>query len=98
MVRKPGSLAERQAEMALGIIEVKGLVATLAAADAAAKAADVTLLGYEPTKGSGLVTLMLSGEVAAVQAAVSAAAEAAARLTLVYASRVIARPEVDFGN
>lgn len=83
---------------ALGIIEVRGLVAALEAADTAAKAADVTILGYEPTKGSGLVTLKLSGEVAAVQAAVSAACEAAARLTMVYASRVIARPEVDFGN
>ncbi|KLU62892.1 hypothetical protein CEB3_c07460 [Peptococcaceae bacterium CEB3] len=84
--------------MALGIIEVQGLVAALAAADAAAKAADVKLLGYEPTKGSGLVTLKLTGEVAAVEAAVSAAAEAASALSSVYASRVIAKPAADFGN
>ncbi|CAA7601298.1 BMC domain protein [Acididesulfobacillus acetoxydans] len=90
--------AERQAEMALGIIEVQGLVAALAAADAAAKAADVTLLGYEPTKGGGLVTLKLTGEVAAALAAVSAATEAASALSLVYASRVIAKPAADFGN
>ncbi len=77
---------------ALGLIEVKGLVAAIEAADAAVKAADVTVLGYEPTKGSGLVTVKFTGEVAAVQAAISAAAEAVSRLTLVYASRVIARP------
>ncbi|MHB1653846.1 MAG: BMC domain-containing protein [Desulfitobacteriaceae bacterium] len=77
---------------ALGLIEVKGLVAALEAADAAAKAADITILGYEPTKGSGLVTLKFTGEVSAVQAAVSAAAEAAGRLTLVYAVKVIPRP------
>lgn len=79
---------------ALGLIEVKGLVAAIEAADVAVKAADVTVLGYEPTKGSGLVTVKLTGEVAAVQAAISAATEAVSRLTLVYASRVIARPVV----
>lgn len=80
---------------ALGLIEVKGLVAAIAAADAAVKAADVTVLGYEPTKGSGLVTVKITGEVAAVQAAISVAAEAVSRITLVYASRVIARPMVE---
>ncbi|MHB1407521.1 MAG: BMC domain-containing protein [Desulfitobacteriaceae bacterium] len=80
---------------ALGLIEVKGLVAAIAAADAAVKAADVTVLGYEPTKGSGLVTVKITGEVAAVQAAISVAAEAVSRITLVYASRVIARPMLE---
>lgn len=80
---------------ALGIIEVRGLVAALEAADAAVKSADVTIIGYEQTKGSGLVMLKLKGEVAAVQAAVSAAREAAAKLTLVQAAHVIARPLVN---
>lgn len=80
---------------ALGLIEVKGLVAAIAAADAAVKAADVTVLGYEPTKGSGLVTVKITGEVAAVQAAISVASEAVSRITLVYASRVIARPMLE---
>ncbi|MDA8211482.1 MAG: BMC domain-containing protein [Clostridia bacterium] len=83
---------------ALGLIEVKGLVAALEVADTAVKAADVTILGYESTKGSGLVVVKLSGEIGAVQAAVSAACEAVSRLTPVFAAKVIPRPHQELAD
>ena len=71
---------------ALGLIETKGLVACIEAADAMCKAANVELIGYENV-GSGLVTAMVKGDVGAVNAAVDSGVEAA--------NRVIARPHND---
>lgn len=61
---------------ALGMIETKGLVGAIEAADAMTKSANVTLMGYEKI-GSGLVTVMVRGDVGAVKAAVDAGACAA---------------------
>lgn len=77
---------------ALGLIETEGLASAIEAADAAVKSADVALVGYELTKGGGLVTVKVTGEVSAVQAAVSSASVAAARIGSVYSTRVIPRP------
>lgn len=77
---------------ALGLIETQGLVCAVTAADAAVKAANVELLGYELTKGQGMVTVKLQGDVAAVQAAVSAGAAAGSRVGRVVATHVIPRP------
>ncbi|HWR39145.1 MAG TPA: BMC domain-containing protein [Patescibacteria group bacterium] len=77
---------------ALGLIETVGLAAGLEAADAAVKAANVKLLGYELTKGGGMVTIKLSGDVGAVKAAVEAGSQAASKVNKVYATHVIPRP------
>ena len=58
---------------ALGMVETKGLVGAIEAADAMVKAANVTLVGYEKI-GSGLVTVMVRGDVGAVKASVDAGA------------------------
>ncbi len=79
-------------KQALGLIETIGLVTAIEAADAAVKAADITLLGYENTKGSGKITLKFVGGVGAVQAAVAAGVAAAARIGKVYGHHVIPRP------
>lgn len=75
----------------LGLIETVGLTAAVEAADAAIKSANVELVGYELTKGGGLVTIKLTGEVGAMNAAVSAGVAAASRVGQVYAWKVIAR-------
>jgi microcompartment protein CcmL/EutN len=82
---------------ALGLIETIGLVPAIEAADAAVKAANVTLLGYENTKGGGKITVKLAGDVGAVQAAVAAGVAAARRIGKVYSHLVIPRPhqEID---
>ena len=79
---------------ALGMIETRGLVAAIEAADAMVKAADVTLIGTEKI-GSGLVTVMVRGDVGAVKAAVEAGAAVAGRLGEVVATHVIPRPHED---
>ena len=79
-------------EEALGVIEVRGWTAAVAAADAALKAAGVRLLGADLTKGSGQVVVRLAGEVAAVRSAVEAGASAAAGVSKVVAVHVIPRP------
>ncbi len=76
---------------ALGMIEMKGLCSLLEASDAALKAADVTMTGWEKI-GSGFVTAFFSGDVAAVKAATDAGAEAGARIGQVVGVRVIPRP------
>ena len=76
----------------LGLIEVVGLVGAVEAGDTAVKAASVRLLGYELTKGGGLVTVKIEGEVSAVKAAVDAAVMAVEKLTTVVSHLVIARP------
>ena len=78
---------------ALGMIETKGLVASIEAADAMVKAANVTLIGKEHV-GGGLVTVMVRGDVGAVKAATDAGA-AAARLGELVATHVIPRPHTD---
>lgn len=82
---------------ALGLIETIGLAAAIEAADAAVKAANVALLGYENTKGSGKITIKIAGDVGAVNAGVAAGAAAAARVGRVYGQAVIPRPhqEID---
>ena len=79
---------------ALGMIETRGLVASIEAADAMVKAANVTLIGSEKI-GSGLVSVMVRGDVGAVKAAVEAGGAAAARLGEVIATHVIPRPHGD---
>lgn len=77
---------------ALGLIEVVGLVGAIEAADTASKAADVRVIGYELTKGSGMVLVKIVGGVSAVKAAVDAASMAAERVCQVVSKLVIARP------
>jgi ethanolamine utilization protein EutM len=77
---------------ALGLIETIGLATAFEAADAALKAANVKLLGYENTKGGGRITVKFVGDVGAVKAAVAAGIAAALRIGRVESSLVIARP------
>ena len=82
---------------ALGMIETKGLVGAIEAADAMTKSANVTLMGYEKI-GSGLVTAMVKGDVGAVNAAVDSGVESAQRIGEVVTSLVIARPHNDINK
>lgn len=79
---------------ALGMIETRGLVASIEAADAMVKSADVVLVGTEKI-GSGLVTIMVRGDVGAVKAATEAGAAAAGKLGELVAVHVIPRPHSD---
>jgi microcompartment protein CcmL/EutN len=79
---------------ALGMVETRGLVAAIEAADAMVKAANVTLVGTEKI-GSGLVSVMVRGDVGAVKAATEAGASAASRLGEIVAVHVIPRPHAD---
>ncbi len=78
-------------KQALGMIETRGFVAMVEAADAMLKAASVTFTRWEPV-GSGLVTVFVEGDVAAVKAATDVGAEAAARVGEVVSVQVIPRP------
>ncbi len=82
------------AKEALGMIETRGLTAAVEAADAMVKAAEVSLVGTEKI-GSGLVTVMVRGDVGAVKAATEAGATTAARLGELIAVHVIPRPHED---
>jgi len=82
---------------ALGMIETKGLVALIEASDAMLKAANVTMVGWQKI-GSGLVTSMVVGDVAAVKAAIDAGATAASRVGEVIGVQVIPRPHEDLGS
>ena len=79
---------------ALGMVETRGLVAAIEAADQMCKAANVTLVGTEKI-GSGLVTVMVRGDVGAVKAAVESGTAAASKLGELVASHVIPRPHND---
>ena len=79
---------------ALGMIETKGLVGAIEAADAMTKSANVTLIGYEKI-GSGLVTVMVRGDVGAVMASVDAGAAAAEKVGEIVSQHVIPRPHTD---
>ncbi|HTU90514.1 MAG TPA: BMC domain-containing protein [Gemmataceae bacterium] len=81
---------------ALGMIETKGLVPLVEASDAMLKAANVTLIGWQKI-GSGMVTALVVGDVAAVKAAVDAGSAAAARVGEVVGVQVIPRPHEDLG-
>src|SRR6266568_3724990 len=82
---------------ALGMIETKGLVALIEASDAMIKAANVQLIGWQKI-GSGLVTALVAGDVAAVKAAVDAGAAAAGRIGEVVGVQVIPRPHEDVSS
>ena len=79
---------------ALGMVETKGLVGSIEAADAMVKAANVRLIGKVHV-GGGLVTVMVRGDVGAVKAAVEAGSAAANSLGEVIATHVIPRPHAD---
>lgn len=79
---------------ALGMVETKGLVGAIEAADAMVKSANVTLVGYEKI-GSGLVTVMVRGDVGAVKASVDAGAASAEKVGEVVSVHVIPRPHTD---
>ncbi len=79
---------------ALGMIETRGLVALIEAADAMSKAANVELTGWDRV-GSGLVTAFVRGDVAAVKAATDAGAAAASKVGEVLSVHVIPRPHQD---
>ena len=85
------------AQDALGMVETRGLTAAIDAADAMTKAAEVTLVGTEKI-GSGLVTVLVRGDVGAVKAAVEAGESAASRLGELVATHVIPRPHTDVEN
>ena len=78
-------------KQALGMVETKGLIGAIEAADSMVKAANVHLIGKEQI-GSGLVTVMVRGDVGAVKAAVEAGAAAAKRVGDLYGVHVIPRP------
>ena len=79
---------------ALGMIETQGLVGAIEAADAMVKSANVVLIGYEKI-GSGLVTVMVRGDVGAVKASVDAGAVAAEKVGEIVSKHVIPRPHTD---
>ncbi|PUU86708.1 MULTISPECIES: BMC domain-containing protein [Halanaerobium] len=79
---------------ALGLIETKGFVGAIEAADAMVKAANVTLVGYEKI-GGGLITVLVRGDVGATKAATDAGAAAAGRVGELVSVHVIPRPHTD---
>ncbi len=79
------------AQQALGLVETKGLVALIEASDAMMKAANVSMIGWDKV-GSGMVTTFITGDVAAVKAAVDAGAAAAGKIGQVIGVHIIARP------
>jgi len=82
-------------QQALGLIEAVGLPVAIEAADAALKAANVTLIGYEKTKGGGLIVVKLRGDVGAVKAAVEAGVASASRVGKIFSHHVIPRPHAN---
>ncbi|BES66276.1 hypothetical protein SANA_27150 [Gottschalkiaceae bacterium SANA] len=87
-MRKEGILLKKS----LGLIETIGMAAAVEAADAAVKSANVKLIGIELSKGFGMVTVKIAGDVGAVKAAVNSAKAAAERVNQVVSVKVIARP------
>ncbi len=92
-----GKKVNAMKQEALGMIETRGLCALLEAGDAALKAADVTMTGWEKV-GSGYVTAFFRGDVAAVKAAVDAGAGAAKQVGEVVSVQVIPRPHEELGE
>ena len=87
-------MAMAMAQLALGMVETRGLTAAIEAADQMCKAANVALVGTEKI-GSGLVTVMVRGDVGAVKSAVESGSAAASRLGELVATHVIPRPHTD---
>ena len=85
---------KRMSQEALGMVETRGLVAAIEAADAMCKSANVSLIGTEKI-GSGLVTVMVRGDVGAVKSSVESGAAAASKLGELVAIHVIPRPHGD---
>ncbi len=85
---------KKMSQEALGMVETRGLVAAIEAADAMVKAANVVLIGTEKI-GSGLVSVMVRGDVGAVKSAVEAGGAAATKLGEIIATHVIPRPHGD---
>ncbi|MEV7968835.1 BMC domain-containing protein [Sphaerisporangium sp. NPDC088356] len=85
------------ANNAIGLIETKGYVAALAAADAMVKAANVTIVGREQV-GAGLVAVTVIGDVGAVKAATEAGAETASNIGELVSVHVIPRPHADLAR
>ena len=85
------------AQEALGMVETRGLVSLIEASDAMLKAANVDMMGWDRV-GAGLVTSFVTGDVAAVKAAVDAGASAAGRVGEVVGVHVIPRPHEDLVN
>ena len=85
------------ANQALGMIETKGFVAALAAADSMVKAANVSIVGREEV-GDGLVAVVISGDVGAVKAATEAGAETANQVGELVSVHVIPRPHQDLSR
>ena len=90
----PKKEVRKMALEALGMVETRGLVAAIEAADAMVKAANVQLIGTEKI-GSGLVSVMVRGDVGAVKSAVEAGSASASRLGEIIATHVIPRPHED---
>ncbi len=95
--KKENTTMENKVKMALGMVETKGLVGSIEAADAMVKAANVTLIGKVHV-GGGLVTVMVRGDVGAVKAATEAGGAAADRVGELVSVHVIPRPhdEVEY--
>jgi microcompartment protein CcmL/EutN len=85
------------ANQAIGMIETKGFVAALAAADAMVKAANVSIVGREQV-GDGLVAVVIMGDVGAVKAATEAGAETVNQIGELVSVHVIPRPHTDLGK
>ena len=85
-------------QLAIGMIETVGLAAGIEAADVCLKSANVTLIGYELTKGNGMTVVKIEGNVGAVKAAIEAATIAANKVSKVFSTKVIPRPSlgIDF--
>lgn len=87
-------MAQEISMIALGMVETRGLIGSIEAADAMVKAANVALIGSEYT-GGGYVTVMVRGDVGAVKAATDAGAAAAKRVGELISAHVIPRPHED---
>ena len=94
LITTPKEEEKKMNQESLGLIETRGLVAAIEAADAMCKAANVTLVGTEKI-GSGLVTVMVRGDVGAVKSAVESGMAAASKLGEIVAGHVIPRPHGD---
>ena len=92
--KKPVKEVRKMAQEALGMVETRGLVAAIEAADSMLKAANVELVGTEKI-GSGLVSVMVRGDVGAVKSAVEAGGASATKLGEIVATHVIPRPHDD---
>jgi microcompartment protein CcmL/EutN len=94
---RPDRQEKQMADNAIGMIETKGYVASLAAADAMVKAANVSIVGRQEV-GDGLVSVTIVGDVGAVKAATEAGAETASSVGELISVHVIPRPHAELGK